>query len=215
MHNLHKKMEFIAIALKSPNKAIKSIKGLSFYNNMVYNGLIDNFKAVIIMYLDSIFTLIKNPFIQLAFFLFLIFLNIILLIYFFRYRKKLNSFLQGKDAQTLEESINKLISDTEVLRSTLEKISLEQKKQDSLLQMTVKKIGIVRFNPFNNTGGDQSFAIALLNSMNSGVLISSLYLREGTRIYAKPIDKLKSSYPLSKEEEEAIKKATDSANEII
>lgn len=157
---------------------------------------------------DSIFSLTADPLIQLVFFLFLIFLNIILLIAFFGFKKKVNFFLQGKNARNLEESINKLISDSAALRLNLEKISQKQKTQDKMLSSTIKKIGIVRFNPFNNTGGDQSFAIALLNSENSGIIISSLYLREGTRIYAKPVDKLKSSYPLSKEEEEAIQKAT-------
>lgn len=159
------------------------------------------------MSLNSIFSLMANPFIQLAFFLFLIFLNIILLIIFLRLKKKLNFFLQGKNAKNLEESINNLNNDTAILRLSLDKISQKQEKQEKLLSSTIKKIGVVRFNPFKNTGGDQSFAIALLNSENSGIIISSLFLREGTRIYAKPIDKLKSSYPLSKEENEAIKKA--------
>lgn len=174
---------------------------------MVYNGLIDNLQICSNMSLDYFFSLMSNPFIQLTFFLFLISLNVILLITFFRLKKKLNFFLQGKNAENLEESIENLINHTAALRLNFEKISEEQEKQAKLLSSTIKKIGIVRFNPFNNTGGDQSFAIALLNSKNSGVLISSLYLREGTRIYAKPVNELKSTYPLSKEEEEAIKKA--------
>lgn len=161
------------------------------------------------MSLDYFFSSITKPSIQLIFLLFLLFLNAVLLISFFRLKKKINFFLQGKNAENLEESIASLITDTIALNSTLEKISKEQEIQAQMLSSTVKKIGIVRFNPFNNTGGDQSFAIALLNSQNSGVLISSLYLREGTRIYAKPIIELKSTYPLSKEEEEAIKKAIE------
>lgn len=161
------------------------------------------------MSLDPIFSLTANSFVQLAFFLLLVFLNLILLISFFRLKKKINFFLQGKNAKNLEGSINNLINDAAVLRLSLEKISQKQDKQEKLLYSTIKKIGIVRFNPFNNTGGDQSFAIAFLNSENSGIIISSLFLREGTRIYAKPINKLKSSYPLSKEEEEAIKKAIE------
>jgi hypothetical protein len=176
---------------------------------MVYNGLIDNLQIHSIMSLDYFFSLMANPTIQLAFFLFLLILNIIQLVTFFRLKKKLTFFLQGKNAESLEESINGLISDSSALHLSLEKISEEQEKQAKMLSSTIKKIGIVRFNPFNNTGGDQSFAIALLNSKNSGILISSLYLREGTRIYAKPINDLKSTYPLSKEEEEALKKATE------
>lgn len=155
----------------------------------------------------DVFSLISSPYAQLTFFLILIVLNTALLIMYFLARRKINFFLRGKDAKNLEESINKLIADTDVSRLNFEKIFQEQKEQRKMLSSAVKKIGIVRFNPFNNTGGDQSFAIALLNSKNSGIVISSLYLREGTRVYAKPIDSLKSTYPLSKEEEEAIKKA--------
>ncbi len=161
------------------------------------------------MFLDSFFSTTINPFFQLTFFLFLILLNLVLLISFFRLKKKLNFFLQGKNAKNLEESINNLINDVAFLHLSLGKISQEQDKQKETISTTIRKIGIVRFNPFNNTGGDQSFAIAFLNSENSGIVLSSLFLREGTRIYAKPISKLKSTYPLSKEEEEAIKKAIE------
>jgi hypothetical protein len=154
-----------------------------------------------------IYSLISNPFFQLALFLVLIFFNIFLLIAFARLKRKLNYFLNGKNAMNLEESIENLIKDTAAINLNLKKITGEQKKQEKMLSSTIKKIGIVRFNPFNNTGSDQSFAIALLNSTNSGIMISSLFLREGTRIYAKPIENLKSTYPLSKEEEAAIQKA--------
>lgn len=155
---------------------------------------------------------VSDPYFQLTFFSILLLLNIALIIAYFLLRRKINFFLQGKNAKNLEESINNLINDTALLHLNLGKISQEQGKQAETISTTIRKVGIVRFNPFNNTGGDQSFAIAFLNSENSGIIISSLFLREGTRIYAKPINKLKSSYSLSKEEEEAIKKATDSVN---
>lgn len=71
-----------------------------------------------------------------------------------------------------------------------------------------QKIGIIRFNPFSETGGDQSFSIALLNNEGSGLVISSLHSRERTRIYAKSIEKGKAiGYDISKEEKEAVAKA--------
>lgn len=140
-------------------------------------------------------------------FLLLVVLNIVFLLLFFLQRHRLNSFLQGKNGKNLEDLIKKSSHDIEDLRLSFEKISSETENQKKQLIATIRKVGVVRFNPFNNTGGDQSFAIALLDSTNSGIVISSLYLREGTRIYAKPIQELKSKYPLSKEEEEAIKKA--------
>lgn len=145
--------------------------------------------------------------IQFYVFLALVALNIFIIILFLLQRSRLNAFLQGKNGGNLEDLIKKASKDIQELHLGFQNVSNEAENQKKQLSSTIKKIGIVRFNPFNNTGGDQSFALALLDSMNSGIVISSLYLREGTRVYAKPIESLKSKYPLSKEEEEAIKKA--------
>lgn len=70
------------------------------------------------------------------------------------------------------------------------------------------KVGVVRFNPFDDTGGDQSFAIALLDEDDNGLVISSLHGRQRTRVYAKPIRSGDSmDYDFSEEEKEAIRKA--------
>ncbi len=71
----------------------------------------------------------------------------------------------------------------------------------------VQKIGLVRYNAYQDTGCDLSFSLALLDHDDHGVVMSSLYARDGSVIYAKPLQKGKSQYTLSKEEEEAIKMA--------
>lgn len=73
----------------------------------------------------------------------------------------------------------------------------------------VQRIGIVRFNPFNDTGGDQSFSIALLDGRGDGLVISSLFSRSVNRVFAKPILASGSPYALSEEEIRAIKAAND------
>jgi len=86
-----------------------------------------------------------------------------------------------------------------------------QKRVESLEKSTpfhIQKVGTMRFNPFDDTGGDQSFVVALLDGNNNGVVISSMHGRERTRIYCKPVKEGKElDYPLSTEEKEAIKKA--------
>ncbi len=77
----------------------------------------------------------------------------------------------------------------------------------SKLSHSLQKVGIVRFNPFQESGGDQSFSVAVLDASNNGFVITSLYGREANRVYAKPVSKGVSSYSLSKEEQEAISKA--------
>ena len=71
----------------------------------------------------------------------------------------------------------------------------------------VQRVGIVRYNPFADTGGQQSFAVALLDSRGSGFVISSLHSRQATRIYLKQVAAGKSDTPLSDEESEAIRRA--------
>lgn len=88
----------------------------------------------------------------------------------------------------------------EELKKEVERISQESK-------FFVQKVGIIRYNPFSGVGGDQSFSIALLDGNNDGLIITSIYGREGNRVYAKPIKNNKSDYSLSDEEKRAIEKA--------
>jgi Protein of unknown function (DUF4446) len=81
---------------------------------------------------------------------------------------------------------------------------LEQRTRDGL-----QHVGLVRFNPFEDTGSDQSFAIALLDGRRDGLVISSLHGRANTRVFAKPVEGGASSHNLSGEEAEAIRIATE------
>ena len=71
----------------------------------------------------------------------------------------------------------------------------------------VQRMGLVRFNPFNETGGDHSFSLAVLNGKNSGFVITALHTRERTRVYLKSLKDGKTEYELSNEEKKAISKA--------
>ncbi|TMG56281.1 MAG: DUF4446 family protein [Chloroflexi bacterium] len=78
---------------------------------------------------------------------------------------------------------------------------------EELTQRSIQKVGVVRFNPFADTGGDQSFAIALLDAEGNGVVLSSLHSRADTRIFAKQVLAGRSRHQLSDEEQDAIRKA--------
>lgn len=71
----------------------------------------------------------------------------------------------------------------------------------------VQNVGVVRFNPFEDTGGNQSFALALLDSKRDGIVVSSLHSRQNTRVYLKAIVGGRSETALSDEETEALRKA--------
>ncbi len=68
-------------------------------------------------------------------------------------------------------------------------------------------MGVVRFNPYHDTGGDYSFAVALLDATGSGVLVTGLYHRDRCRVYAKPVRGWDSRYTLTEEERLAIEQA--------
>jgi len=72
---------------------------------------------------------------------------------------------------------------------------------------SLQRVGIVRYNPFADTGGQQSFAVAMLDSRGSGFVISSLHSRQATRIYLKQVSAGRSDTTLSDEESDAIKQA--------
>lgn len=108
----------------------------------------------------------------------------------------------------LQDVLEKVIDRLEVDKEAIKKINDEIKKIDEEGKLHVQKVGLMRFNPFSDTGGDQSFILSLLNKNNTGVLISSLHARSHTRWYAKRIINGKSKdVQLSKEEEKAILEA--------
>jgi hypothetical protein len=75
------------------------------------------------------------------------------------------------------------------------------------LPQAIQRVGLVRFNPFDDTGGDQSFALALLDGRGDGVVISSLHSRSGTRFYAKPVKAGRTTHALATEEAQALAQA--------
>ena len=74
---------------------------------------------------------------------------------------------------------------------------------------SIQHVGLVRFNPFEDTGSDQSFVVALLDAQRDGLVISSLHGRGSTRVFAKPISAGMSTHQLSNEEAEAIRVALE------
>ena len=119
---------------------------------------------------------------------------------------KLGKGLTGKNFKSIIESLLKDVSDNrtdiDYLKSYCDKI-----QKEGLLH--IQKIGLVRFNPFKDTGGDQSFILSLVDGNDTGVIISGLYARSGTRWYAKRIVKGKSAeHDLSEEEKKALKEAS-------
>lgn len=110
--------------------------------------------------------------------------------------------IHKKDLKTLLESIN---SKLDVQREEIDTIHKEFASHQDKTKKHLQKYSLVRFNPFGDTGGDQSFTMSLLNAEGEGFVVTSLHSRDVTRVYAKEVrQKNGKTTTLSKEETEAI-----------
>ncbi len=135
-------------------------------------------------------------------FFWLIFSTIIFYNLYSHYQK-LTKGITKKDLKSILEDLLKKFEKESVRVDELVK---ETQKIQSENGYNIQKMGLVRFNPFSETGGNQSFSLALLDGEDSGLVITSLHSREMTRIYAKPVKKQKADgFELSAEEKQAIK----------
>lgn len=117
---------------------------------------------------------------------------------------KQDKFLKSLFPSSGERDIRKKFEELLELERRLDRLAL-----DSLAN--ISKVDMVRFNPYQETGGDQSFSIALLNVEGSGLVITSLHSRSGTRVFAKPVERGKpTTHQLADEEQEAIRAALGS-----
>lgn len=134
----------------------------------------------------------------------LIITNLVLFQVVHRYGRLTKGIKKKELRELLENSYSKLKDQEKTNKELITWIEKLKKDQESDLQ----KIGFVRFNPFVDTGGNQSFCLAILDRLDNGIVISSLHSRDQTRLYAKALKQGKSgSQQLSKEENQAIQKA--------
>jgi hypothetical protein len=105
------------------------------------------------------------------------------------------------------ENIEEILVGFKNLKERFDEVSKELKDIKAKSNFFMQKVGMIRFNPFKEVGGDQSFSLAILDGSDSGVVITSYYSRKENRIYGKPIKNGSSDYPLSEEEVLAIEKA--------
>jgi Protein of unknown function (DUF4446) len=115
--------------------------------------------------------------------------------------------LGGVDKDSLETTLTSHLARVEAVDERLEKLDTEYHRLAIMTSLASQKISIVRFNPFGDTGGDQSFSLAVLDAQNSGYVLTSIHGRQGTRVYVKPVDFGKSKYTLSAEEQQSLSQA--------
>jgi Protein of unknown function (DUF4446) len=138
-------------------------------------------------------------------------LVIVLVVRLGRVERQLRALTRGAGPGSASLSLGEVIARQgerlEAVREQTEALRLTVSALDASVTSSVQKVGLVRFNPFQETGGDQSFALALLDKRGDGVVISSLHSRTSTRFYARPIKASAAQSSLSEEEAEAVQQA--------
>ncbi len=144
-------------------------------------------------------------------------MNVVLLIAFIinilktsKIDKKYNNFIKKiGNGRNIEEDLENYMYRVERVEKQNTEITEDIRNLDKTIENCIQKVGIVRYSAFKDTGSDLSFALAMLDENNNGVVLNGIYSREMSNIYAKPIQNGKSRYTVSEEEQEAIKKAVE------
>lgn len=119
-----------------------------------------------------------------------------------------NNLTKGVSNRSLQVVLDNILKETQTSKKHIAELQEQYATMEKQGQFHIQRIGLLRFNPFKDTGGDQSFILSLLDGKETGVVISGLYSRAGTRWFAKKVINGKGvEYELSEEEKKAIKEA--------
>ena len=128
--------------------------------------------------------------------------------------RKYYALMSGKKGADLEKIIRVRFKEMDQVKANAKRVTREHKDVKDHLSSCYSKMGLVKYDAFNEMAGKLSFVLALLNEDNTGVVINAMHSREGCHIYAKELIKGESYIPLSEEEKEAIEKAKTVEEEI-
>jgi hypothetical protein len=120
---------------------------------------------------------------------------------------RLAGLTRGGDGTSLESTLHATLERVGALSGGVEQLRGRTAVLETVQRVAIQRMGLVRYNPFEDTGGNQSFAVALLDANGDGVVMSSLHARQNTRIYAKAVVGGRSEAALSDEESEALRQA--------
>jgi Protein of unknown function (DUF4446) len=149
---------------------------------------------------------------NLGYFIFIFFGIWLLILSFFLYRfiTFFNKLTKGMEVTDLKKVLERILKSGEANTDELKTLERRVDLIEEDGKFHIQKVGIVRFNPFKELGGDHSFSLAILDSYDSGIIITSLHTRDRTRVYMKDIKKGKSGLELSSEEKKALSNAQKS-----
>lgn len=158
--------------------------------------------------MDAILNFCKSEYFNLA----ILIINIVLLIVFIvsimstnKAKKTYKTLIKkmGRNAN-IEDMLFEMMEKVKNVAEENQEIKLDCSKLNKEINKCIKKVGIVRYSAFKDMGSDLSFALALLDELNNGVILNGIYSAENSNIYAKPVENGVSKYTLSEEEQKAL-----------
>lgn len=131
-------------------------------------------------------------------------------------KKRFERFMRpNSKTHNVEAMLLEYLDEVKAIKSTNERVVVDIADINNRLRNCVQKVGIVRYNTFEDVGGDLSYAVAMLDESNNGIVFNSLYYREGCYTYGKPIINGESQHQLSVEETEAINIALKGEDRVV
>ncbi|MDF2570695.1 MAG: hypothetical protein K0R55_2299 [Sporomusa sp.] len=124
-----------------------------------------------------------------------------------RLNRKYQKMMAGMDGVNIERLLVEHVEEVRQAVGKVNRLDGECRRLDTIATASIQYLGVVRFNAFEDTGSDLSFALALLDGKKNGVVLSSIYGRNESRVYAKPVVAGQSTYHLTDEEKGALDKA--------
>jgi len=121
-----------------------------------------------------------------------------------RMLKKYDTLMRGMDGKNLEDVLFAHVRRVDDALVRVDALSDQCRRIEDIQEHCLQKVGTVRYSAFQDTGSDLSFSIAILDARNNGVIVSSLFGRDESRTYGKPIISGKSTYLLTDEEQKAL-----------
>jgi uncharacterized protein DUF4446 len=118
------------------------------------------------------------------------------------------------EALTGDDAVGALLGRIDRLDQAVRALHATDNRQQVQIEGSVRRVGVLRYDAFEDVGGRLSFSCALLDEHGTGVVLTSINGRQETRVYAKPVTQGQSTYNLSREEEEAIRQALQTEAQV-
>ncbi len=140
-------------------------------------------------------------------------LAVIAIIKVSKVKKRVNLFMGNNNSADFEDMLKDYLQQSKAIDDKQNRILDGINSLQNQIKFCIQKVSIIRYNPFDDVGGDLCYAIAILDQNNDGFVLNSVYSRDGCYTYAKPIERgICSKYKLSSEEQQAVSRAIENSN---